>query len=114
MLETAKKLKPRAVTLAQRLGETDASFHEDTFYGAYYRRIKEINPVTQRVNHKLVCKLCDKVSTSRISDIHEHIRNHLKVKPYKCHICGLAFSKKSNRTRHLGKSNCLRRVHNNF
>ena len=89
-------------------GQFDSQQNDNDWYKAYYKRIRSINPVTNRANHLFVCKLCTKIKTSRHSDIQDHIRNHLKVKPFKCETCGLAFSKKSNLNRHMESNNCVR------
>ena len=106
-----KKQGLKSAKLAsQEDGSVSRIYNEDSLYGKYYRLIKVVNPATKRLNHRLVCMLCDKISSGRIYDMQEHIRSHLKLKPFKCQLCGLAFNKKSNRTRHIGKSNCLRRM----
>ena len=76
--EDTKKQGLKSAKLAsQEDGSVPRIYNEDSLYGSYYRLITVVNPATKRLNHKLVCKLCDKISTGCIYDMQEHIRSHL-------------------------------------
>ena len=67
--------------------------------GKYFFRQKMVNGVTGRRKQVLTCAICQ-MSTMRVSNMRDHIRSHLDLKPYECLICGVTFAQSGNRDRH--------------
>jgi len=52
-----------------------------------------------------VCDICQRVF-SRKYDLNRHRRIHTGDKPYKCHICGLGFTRSDHRDLHIRRKPC--------
>ena len=82
----------------------------NTELSQYYSQVRWRSGDTGRWRQQLACLLCDRVKTSRVWDMRDHIRNHLQTRPFTCASCGAGFNKKSNRDRHSASSLCARRT----
>ncbi|OUM64323.1 hypothetical protein PIROE2DRAFT_25159, partial [Piromyces sp. E2] len=51
------------------------------------------------------CDICKKIF-SRKYDLIRHRRIHTGETPYKCHICGLGFTRSDHRDRHIHRTSC--------
>jgi len=58
----------------------------------YYDKHVACNLETGRKRQTLTCLLCDGFATQRLSNMQDHVRNHLQLKPFKCRLCGHGFN----------------------
>ena len=72
-----------------------------------YETKKKLNRATNRIKQVLLCKVCP-LKSDRLSNMHDHIRSHLKLKPFKCRHCDRGFSQMFNCQRHESEGSCLR------
>lgn len=78
--------------------------------GEYYL-IHRMNTKTKRLNQILQCKLCP-MKFPKLCNLRDHVRIHKEDMPFKCSLCGKAFTQAGNRDRHESKRVCLRRSNN--
>ena len=72
----------------------------------YYGRSITINKDTGRQKQQLDCLICGRFRTHRLTNMHDHVCNHLQLKQYKCQRCGHGFNQSGNLTRHLRSNIC--------
>mmetsp|Transcript_37842 Transcript_37842/g.46048 ORF Transcript_37842/g.46048 Transcript_37842/m.46048 type:complete len:108 (-) Transcript_37842:170-493(-) len=61
------------------------------------------NERTKRTKQTLRCLICNKMESAQLSNVRDHIRSHLCVKPYMCPTCGKDFTKALNCKKHQNK-----------
>ena len=73
----------------------------------YFSRTHVTNPASGRQQQLLTCTVCNKMQTSRLSNMLEHVKTHFKSTwPYKCERCGKGFIKQWNRDCHYKYNIC--------
>lgn len=70
--------------------------------------IHRMNAKTKRLNQILQCKLCP-MKFPKLCNLRDHVRIHKDDMPFKCSLCGKAFTQAGNRDRHESKRVCVRR-----
>ena len=50
----------------------------------FYLRTDSVNPKSGRIKQLLSCLICKELQTSRLSNMKEHIRNHLRLQLFSC------------------------------
>ena len=71
----------------------------------FYKTAK-FNPKSGRSQQTLVCRICSKTAWKK-SNMRNHVRRHIDLKPFKCGTCGRGFAQSGNRDRHIKKDFCF-------
>ena len=77
---------------------------ERTLEQLFYKTAK-FNPKSGRSQQTLVCRICSKTAWKK-SNMRNHVRRHIDLKPFRCDTCGRGFAQSGNRDRHIKKAFC--------
>ena len=76
---------------------------------AMFFKTAKYNSQTGRSTQTFVCYECHH-TTWKISNMRNHVRRHIKLKPFKCEGCGRGFAQSGQRDRHIRRKACLSRL----